>query len=103
CRMEAEQEHQQRSHQRPAADAGHADQHPDNEAGQRIERVVGGKDLDPRRLMLASKIHGECSCSGTRLRVGWYLQLGGLRLGGHWKEYPRLQSGFIAYLDSVKS
>ena len=43
-RMEAEQQHQQRSHQRAAADAGQADEHADQEAGERIERIVGGKD-----------------------------------------------------------
>ena len=38
-RMNAEQQDQERGHQRAAADAGHADQHADGEPGQRIKRI----------------------------------------------------------------
>jgi hypothetical protein len=38
-RMHAEQQNQQRCHQRPAANAGHTDQHADNKARKRIQWV----------------------------------------------------------------
>jgi hypothetical protein len=37
--MHAEQQDQQRRHQRTAADTGHADQHADDESRQRIKRI----------------------------------------------------------------
>ena len=45
--MEAEQQHEERSHQRAAADPGQADQYPDQQPGQRIKRIVSGKDRCP--------------------------------------------------------
>ena len=43
-RVEAEQQDQQRRHQRAAADPGEADERPDEDAGERIERVVHGEN-----------------------------------------------------------
>ena len=44
CRVEAEQQHQQRSDQRAASDPGQADEHADQEPGDGIERIISGED-----------------------------------------------------------
>ena len=40
-RRDAEPQHQERGHERSPADAGKADEHPDNKPGQGIKRVYG--------------------------------------------------------------
>ena len=47
CRMEAEEYDQERRHQRTAADSGQANENSNKKSGQRIERVVAGKDWRP--------------------------------------------------------
>ena len=42
--MEIEQKHEDGGHQGSAADAGHADEHADEEACHGIERIVGGEE-----------------------------------------------------------
>jgi hypothetical protein len=41
--MRAEQEHEERRHQRAAADAGQPDEHPDEQPGQRVKRIIAGE------------------------------------------------------------
>jgi hypothetical protein len=45
--VEAEEQHQERSHERAAADSGHADQRADEETGEGIERIVCREDRRP--------------------------------------------------------
>jgi hypothetical protein len=57
--MHPEQEDKDGRHQRPAADAGNADQHADNKAGKRIERLkslgkIHATDLDARTVILSN-------------------------------------------------
>jgi hypothetical protein len=46
-RVEAEQQHEQRRHQRAASDARQTDERADKQACDRIERIVRGKDRCP--------------------------------------------------------
>src|SRR5690348_18244589 len=97
--MEVEEQDKDRRHQRTAADAGQSNQHPHEEAGERVKRIVRGKDRRPPSARLSSvEIRGAGSCSGTSFSPRWYLQRHELKLRPQGKVrfavWPDCISGF---------